>query len=639
MADPKRLNERQREVLAWIAQGCPPRDWPDFTYKTVAVALQSRGLVVVSKRGGVWSARITEVGRRVHSGVVPNQPAVPRKSAARSGHEPHSDTHPARSNAGQRRAIAQALLTRLVEHGGALELADPTPEERSDLRRAVAAVEESGVAPQGRIVRSSGLTRGRVKIWLAAPSAVDMPVTSRQYDVLVWALNGCSIEDVDVAAFRSAARQLHNRGLLRITGQRSQLTAVITDRGREVLARLEQVIEYRRRAEQLAAEHAAAERQKLAMRQERALALIAEVLSAGGRKELGDRFGPQELHQIEHLSRTQGLAPAGQKLESEPTMMDERLGYTAFLSPDFDAQIAARPAPVPASLRNPSPVAAAFLLRRRRVSKASIPRAARILEAIVEASRARSWATREFDRGYRIAGRNEDDFDLTIDTGELRHHVLIRERNSKNPRDHRAYVSTHWDVYRGVAETQAKLVRSSAFESTGELILELEQHSGQADTRARSWKDTKARTLDEQLPELMRTLDVAQAERDWESQETRRRQELKDARWKQVRATALEAYLYDMHAKRLEDELNRRDAVERMRAYADLVEVRSRDVDARRGAEALAWVGWIRSHAESIDPLEGAVRASPVGGVTDRDLQPYLAGWTPQGPSARGPGW
>lgn len=58
----KPLNPRQVEVLQWIADGCPDRDWPDFTYKHTAVALQGRRLAKVSKRGG-WHADITEVGR------------------------------------------------------------------------------------------------------------------------------------------------------------------------------------------------------------------------------------------------------------------------------------------------------------------------------------------------------------------------------------------------------------------------------------------------------------------------------------------------------------------------------------------------------------------------------------------------
>lgn len=34
----------------------------DFTYKTTAVALQGRRLVIVSRKGGVWTATTTEAG-------------------------------------------------------------------------------------------------------------------------------------------------------------------------------------------------------------------------------------------------------------------------------------------------------------------------------------------------------------------------------------------------------------------------------------------------------------------------------------------------------------------------------------------------------------------------------------------------
>ncbi|WP_432003281.1 hypothetical protein [Streptomyces sioyaensis] len=58
------LNERQRKVLRWIAGGCPAGAWgeDDFTYKTSAQALQNRGLVKISRRGGMWSAEATAAG-------------------------------------------------------------------------------------------------------------------------------------------------------------------------------------------------------------------------------------------------------------------------------------------------------------------------------------------------------------------------------------------------------------------------------------------------------------------------------------------------------------------------------------------------------------------------------------------------
>lgn len=42
------LNERRHTVLDWIAAGCPQREWPDYTYRATAKALQARGLVKVA---------------------------------------------------------------------------------------------------------------------------------------------------------------------------------------------------------------------------------------------------------------------------------------------------------------------------------------------------------------------------------------------------------------------------------------------------------------------------------------------------------------------------------------------------------------------------------------------------------------
>ena len=58
----QRLREQQIAVLRWIADGCPPRVMVGFTYKTTGYALRDRGLVYISKRGGRWSATITEAG-------------------------------------------------------------------------------------------------------------------------------------------------------------------------------------------------------------------------------------------------------------------------------------------------------------------------------------------------------------------------------------------------------------------------------------------------------------------------------------------------------------------------------------------------------------------------------------------------
>lgn len=64
------LNERQLDILRWIGEGTPEREWPDWSHRTTAKALQSRGLVKVRGRGPTWTATVTDRGRRVLLGEV-----------------------------------------------------------------------------------------------------------------------------------------------------------------------------------------------------------------------------------------------------------------------------------------------------------------------------------------------------------------------------------------------------------------------------------------------------------------------------------------------------------------------------------------------------------------------------------------
>lgn len=60
------VNQRQREVLEWVAAGSPERAWPDETHKHSARALATRGLVRVFRQSGRWTAELTEEGKYFH---------------------------------------------------------------------------------------------------------------------------------------------------------------------------------------------------------------------------------------------------------------------------------------------------------------------------------------------------------------------------------------------------------------------------------------------------------------------------------------------------------------------------------------------------------------------------------------------
>jgi hypothetical protein len=82
LTDP--LNARQLDVLRWIADGCPEEVMVGTSHKRTATALHDRRLVKVSKRGGTWSATVTDIGRHylAHGNFPPKiVPTTPSKTA------------------------------------------------------------------------------------------------------------------------------------------------------------------------------------------------------------------------------------------------------------------------------------------------------------------------------------------------------------------------------------------------------------------------------------------------------------------------------------------------------------------------------------------------------------------------------
>lgn len=116
---PLTLSEDHLQLLRWIADGCPARDWPDHTHKIRAYALANRGLALVYRYQGKWRADITEAGSYfLEHGALPppatatastrgRSPASRRiaMTQARSSAQPA----PTRSNTGSSRAANESL--------------------------------------------------------------------------------------------------------------------------------------------------------------------------------------------------------------------------------------------------------------------------------------------------------------------------------------------------------------------------------------------------------------------------------------------------------------------------------------------------------------------------------------------------
>jgi hypothetical protein len=163
------LNARQVDVLRWIADGCAPGVMEGHSYKTTAVALQDRRLVLVSRKGGVWSATATEAGRYyAEHGRHPPELAARAAAGVASAESPETppteDELPA---AATPRADALRLLGELRQADGTVRIESPDEPTRAAYRRAIHAAKQYKLVPEGFHLLHTGRTSGDLVIRLS----------------------------------------------------------------------------------------------------------------------------------------------------------------------------------------------------------------------------------------------------------------------------------------------------------------------------------------------------------------------------------------------------------------------------------------------------------------------------------------
>lgn len=170
-------------MLQRVADGDDLSDPDDMPYRISARALQARGLVQVSRRGGVWRATITDAGRRYLDGGGPSEvtsaPArAPRHRATVAATDgPAVREEPARASA--RRAGRPALLAQareLVEQlvcDGEVRVEVEDEATRALYRRMIHAAKTGGMLPEGKVLRHAGRSRGGIVMKLYDKDAPD----------------------------------------------------------------------------------------------------------------------------------------------------------------------------------------------------------------------------------------------------------------------------------------------------------------------------------------------------------------------------------------------------------------------------------------------------------------------------------
>lgn len=159
------LNDRQVEVLQWVADGSPVGKWPenDFSYKTSAAALKARGLLIITGHARTWVAAITEAGTSyLEHGSYPPEP----EPHIAGGRAPAGDHEPAALK------DAKELIERLNTED-TVTVTDPDASTRARYRRALHACKTHALVPAGQELRYTGRDTGDIIMKLVDGSSAD----------------------------------------------------------------------------------------------------------------------------------------------------------------------------------------------------------------------------------------------------------------------------------------------------------------------------------------------------------------------------------------------------------------------------------------------------------------------------------
>lgn len=444
-----------------------------------------------------------------------------------------------------------------------------------------------------------------------------------QFDLLRWVADGCKDGVHEGSSYRVSARALHNRGFLRVAGSGSTWAAQITADGTRRLQEESKRIEAEREhALQQKQARAAREREQQQLR-DRAAELLHDVVAAGGRLDLGPGADSDDIRRMQSILAQSGLLPEGQRLAQELTRMDPVFGVTVYLEPDFATLTVLRAFTVTGQLRDPHPAVVAFRDKKDLVSKAEVGRDARFLQALATVATTVGWKVtgRPRNEGY---GRNQPDPDLILRLPSRELVVSIRELDQRGRRL-TAFI-TETDYYTRTTRT----IANKHFEASGKLEVKLSKKW--EDETVLSIHDEPGAPIEDQLPRLIRTLEIAEAEAKWSRKEEERRAEIREVRWKEVKQEALTKLTYQRNTELLGDQLERRWDAAMMRTYADEVEARAEQLNDTDADEARRWSVWIRQHADRTDPLNGSLHLLHVRSASHADLEPYMNGWSTWGP-------
>lgn len=173
------LNERQVQVLRWIADGCPDGVVEGYSYKHTAGALHDRKLVMVTRKRGAWQAEVTDAGHHylehgTYPGAEAGKQGAPQPAERRVAGEQDAPLTTSPGPAAtpkppgliiRRRGAAIELMERLIERGG-LTLDGLSDAEIVEQRKVIETAKRYGLVPDGKRIQTYKMYDGRLSIRL-----------------------------------------------------------------------------------------------------------------------------------------------------------------------------------------------------------------------------------------------------------------------------------------------------------------------------------------------------------------------------------------------------------------------------------------------------------------------------------------
>lgn len=434
-------------------------------------------------------------------------------------------------------------------------------------------------------------------------------LSEHQLEVLRWVADGCPegvFEDVSV---RISVAALRRRGLVETSGRGATWTANVTSDG----------VRYLELAD---SENPPKPRQaSVSVTQQ----LVDEIMAAGGSLTVRQlRYGEKGVDYEKRVAAAQrhGKVPSGKLLVVSRLQFPE-LRIDLIDGPE-GTDVELRPVPVPGRVSRYHPAVRTFRdhADTHTISRASLPRALRILQGlVVEAER----------RGHLVGSeqatlgggrqRGEEGRGLPVFTVDA-YSVAVDVVEEGLPS--RGYWEKKNRSYTGYGHA-AKLPPRSEYEAnaTGRLTIELVGHwrSG----RQKRWSDRKRWRVEDKLPELLREIEVRAAEHRHNVSENQRLAEVRQRAWEEAMDKARVRYAEQKRIDALFVAVEAWQRSEAIHAYCDALE--------RSGRGGLETVEWARNYADrqsSFRDLPIIPESSTPAGL--EELRPFLDGWSPHGP-------